>query len=184
MNLYTTSEKSTAPASYTEVTTQELLELNEVLSRMNLASSTDDYVIASQIKAVRYALERKFNHCFAESKTITAYFEYFGDKVYLPLPPVISITSVTLIDNEGSETLTTNYSTFGISDKYLKVNELSGGLKVVYEVGLADNALKALVKDSLLSEVMMWFFQRGNGTENNYRIGEIAGAKIGMMLPL
>lgn len=185
MSLYTTSTAPTAPATYTEVTTLEVLMLDEVLSRMNQVSGEDDTVIYNQIMAVRYALERKFNMSFAETKTITAHYDYFGDRVYLPLPPVISVTAVYLVDETGTESATTNYYVFGGPIKYLKVNELStGGLKVVYQAGVTDVALKALIKDALLSEVMMWYFQRGNGTENNYRIGEIASSKLGFLTPL
>lgn len=165
----------------------EVLKLEDVESRMNLdADADEESVINSQIKAIRIHLEKILGISLVSSQTITAYWKRFGKRLKLPLGPVKSITSVSIVSQaDGTETAFTVNEDFwieGVKDKTINFNTIyaanSYGVKVVYVVGQTDSSIIALAKDAILSELLEWFHQRSNPDEAVYTLGKIAMSKL------
>ena len=187
MSLYTPDTGYSSGFSYTvsAEATQELLLAYYIIDRMNLTTESDEEeVITNQIKAVRAYLEKKLGMSLVASKTITAEWETYGTRTMLPFHPVQSVTSVSIVEpwngTETAQTVSNDYWVQGQDKKSIVMKQVYAGygLKVVYVTGITDSAIKELVKDAIMSEVIEWFHQRNNPDENQYILGKIALSKL------
>lgn len=184
MSLYTPDLGRNTGFDYSIVTdsSNELIGPSEIIERMNL-TDVDDQVISEQIRAVRIYLEKVLNMTLSKESTITAYWESFAQRIPLPYGPVSSVTSVTRVAfSDGTETAltTSDYWVEGVSRKNIVMRSVytGYGLKVVYVTGITDIPTQELVKDAIKSEVMEWYYQRGNSDESQYVLGKIALSKL------
>ena len=83
---------------------------------------TDDdaVVIPNVIKSARQEVERYLNRALI-TQTITAYYSSFTEKVYLPFPPIISVTTVNRhrLDQVVTLVLNSDFYVQGNKDKFL-----------------------------------------------------------------
>lgn len=133
--------------------TAEPLSVAEFHGWINLSTNftqDDAAIIPNVIKSARQMVERYLNRALI-TQTITAYFDSFGAKIYLPFAPVISVTTVKRKRLDQSVTLTVNsdYYVQGNKDKFLYITnplEVTPGtsphdsvngyeLEVVYQAG-------------------------------------------------
>lgn len=191
MNLFTVDTGENTGLDYYVSTANEyeFVSVQEVIDRMDLATTDDEDVIYNQIRGVRIHLENVLDMCLTPTKTITAYWQTYADVVPLPFNPVSSVTSVNRVaHSDGTETAltSTEYWVQGVKKKSLKFNTVyrGYGLKVVYVIALTDKSMIALVKDAILSEVVEWFHQRTNPDETQYVLGKIALSKLNIFRPL
>ena len=71
------------------------------------------------------------------SRTVTAYWKQFNTGADLPYPDINSITSVTSIDDDGTETALTSadYTVLGNNEKFIQIDGSDNQIKIVYEAG-------------------------------------------------
>lgn len=92
------------PSNYkitTEPTT-EPITLAEAKEHLRITDTNEDSLIESLIKVAREWAEKYENRVYI-AQTITAHYNCFGSKMKLPLNPVLSIDSITYIDDSGDE---------------------------------------------------------------------------------
>jgi len=192
--LYTGDQGENRGLDWTITTeaTSELLTVDEVEDRMDLSDNDDPQIIDNQIKAVRAYCERILGISLVTSQTITAYWQQFAKRLPLPLGPITSVTSVSIVNlSDGTETALTSGTDFwveGVKNKKIRFASLYAagiyGVKVVYVAGLSNEADKKLVKDAIMSEVVEWYHQRSNPDETQYTLGKIALSKLNVLRKL
>lgn len=125
-------------------------------SKLNVS---DYLLIQDAIAAATEDSERSTSRCYIK-RTVTAEYDYIYEKVNLTLAPVVSVTSVTVIDPvTGDETVLTtdDYTVIGGEEPYLIIGGYAGyRLRVVYVAGYADYAdqLPAWIRDCVASRMM------------------------------
>jgi uncharacterized phiE125 gp8 family phage protein len=90
--------------------TTEPVSLTEMKLHLKVQSgvTTDDSLISTLITAAREWCEQYQNRAYV-SQTITLKLDTFQDVIYLPAPPLISVTNVKYLDaNEAEQTLATS----------------------------------------------------------------------------
>ena len=86
-----------------KVTTSPVVEpisLVEAKLHLRVDHSNDDVLIGSIITAAREWAEHYEGRCYV-LQTITAKLDKFADKIKLPYPPLISVSSIQYVDVEG-----------------------------------------------------------------------------------
>lgn len=92
---------STPPAS-------EPVSLSEAKEHLRVTDTSEDTLITALIQAAREWCETYERRAYVE-QTITCHFDSFGSKMLLPVNPVLSITSITYVDSDGTtQTLDTS----------------------------------------------------------------------------
>jgi len=123
-----------------EVTDQPDIEpstLAEVKRFLSVSHSDHDQMIRGYITQAMKNVEEFTGRAIA-TQEITAYWKLVWDYVWLPRPPHISITSVTEIEDDGTQNTisSSDYDTFGNNELKLEFDESFGNqLKVVYQAG-------------------------------------------------
>lgn len=141
-----------------------------------IPSTADDTVVAYQIKSAREEVEH-FTGCSLAEKTLIAEWDSLPDDntIELPYGPVKSVSSVVMIDEDGTiETLTTaddEYYELGTIWKKLQINTIplsTQRLKVTYVAGYGATgcpALPSALKECILKAVATNYEFRENYTE-------------------
>lgn len=82
--------------------TEEPVTLDEARAHLVVDIAEDDTLIGSLITAARQMAESFTGRAFV-SRTLQLYFDHFpaNENIYLPFPPVVSVTSVTYTDTNG-----------------------------------------------------------------------------------
>lgn len=140
------------PVNYkvTNAPSVEPVSLAEAKAQLRVTDTTEDDLITSQIQTSREWCEIYENRAYC-TQTITAHFNYFGEKMLLPINPVISIDSITYIDNSGNvQTLDSSqyqvdnysvpafvYPAYGIN--YPNVRAIHNTITINYIAGYDDN---------------------------------------------
>lgn len=125
----------------------------EVRAYGKIDSTGEDILIESMIMAVREVAESWLGRALIE-QTIEAYFDWWPDNpVKLPRPPLLSVSSIVTVSEEGSETL------YSVDNYYVRTetepgeiiikagavapintDRYHGGFKITYQAGYSDNA--------------------------------------------
>lgn len=82
----------------------EPLTVDDVKAQSRIDISDDDALILNYIEAAREFIERDYLSCALITQTWDLYLDDWpaGDSLYLPRPPLQSVTSVTYTDEDGS----------------------------------------------------------------------------------
>jgi uncharacterized phiE125 gp8 family phage protein len=151
---------------------EEPVTLDEAKSYLKVDFNTDDQLITRLIKAVRESAEMYTGLSFI-TKTILAYFENTGDPVELLYGPVQSISTVSRIDYDKTETILdpSDYYTVGLDYIHILVYrgfKLSQGwrgqqVKVEYVSGFGEaSVVPNAIKVAILKEVAELYENREN----------------------
>lgn len=151
---------------------EEPITLEEAKLYLKVDFEEDDTLITTLIKAVRRACERYAGISFV-TRTVTAYSDNWDRLTELPYGPHQSVTTVTRIayDDTETELETDQYSVTGLN--YLTLNigrvwRLSEGyckqrIRVVYEAGFGDaEDVPEDIKLAILKEVAELYENREN----------------------
>lgn len=90
---------NTAPAGYP-------VSVAEIKTHAIISHAGDDTLIEQYLKAAINELDPPFGYLgrAMREQTIIAYLKKFpGDRIYLPYPPLISVTSIKYLDSDGAE---------------------------------------------------------------------------------
>ena len=109
---------------------EEPITASEVKEFSRIDTSVEDSFITSFIEAVRQATELYLGRSLI-TQTLEYYFDYWPDNgvIKLPRPPLVSVTSVVAIDEDGSE------ETISSSNYYVVEEAIPG--EVVLKSGLS-----------------------------------------------
>lgn len=121
-----TGEESTDPVT-----------LADIKNELRVSHSDDDDMLSGYIKQAEQDVgEHTGRSIFTEEFTV--YWKHVWDYVWLPRPPHVSITSVTEIDDDGTETTISSddYELFGRKEFKIEFdNSIDNQLRVVYDAG-------------------------------------------------
>jgi len=124
----------------------------------------DDDLITSKMKAARQWCEFFQNRAYIE-QSITAKFDAFlGDTIILPMPPLISVTSVKYLDGNGTQqTLDPSYYdvdttsepgriTLGYNDTWPTTRDQHHAIEIIFKAGYGATAASVpeLTKSAIL----------------------------------
>ncbi len=132
--------KITSSPSYEPVT------LSEMKEHLRITDSTEDDFIITLIQVAREYCEHYENRAYC-LQTVTAKYSAFGERIILPVNPVIEIESITYIDNSGiTQTLDSSqyeidnyscpafvYPAYGIS--FPNVRDVPNPITITYTAG-------------------------------------------------
>jgi len=139
--------------SVTTAPTVEPITLEELELFAKIDGSTEDDLLESLIIGVRGAMERYLGRALLE-QTITLTMDFWpGWVIELPMPPLISVTSITTLDEDDTETTYSSDYYYIDVDKdpgriILKqsvtppnnTSRYYGGYKIIYKAGYGDDA--------------------------------------------
>lgn len=117
--------------------TIDLVSLADEKNELRVRHTEDNSLIEGYITQAMKDVEAFTGRAIA-TQEITTYWKLAYDYVWLPRPPHISITSVTEIDDDGTETTITSseYETFGRNELKIEFdNSIGEQLKIVYQAG-------------------------------------------------
>lgn len=140
---------SVAPAS-------EPVTLAEAKLYLRLDGSEEDALVTSLISAARASAEHYLRKSLMTQSWSLTLESFAGNKAVLTMGPVLSITSVTTIDEAGNETTlaTTAYRLAGGSVVVITEGQLADRLVVVYAAGYGDaEDVPAPIKQGMLMHV-------------------------------
>lgn len=129
-----------AKFSEIEVTTEptiDVVALADMKNEARVRHDNDNDMLEGYIRQAMKDVEKYTGRAIANQE-ITTYWKVAFDYVWLPRPPHVSITSVTEIDDEGTETTITadGYNIFGNKEYKLEFDQvISNQLKIVYQAG-------------------------------------------------
>jgi len=133
---------TTAPAS-------EPVTLAEAKLYLRVDSSADDDLITELIKTARQWCEGYQNRAYIQ-QTITAYRDAFASQMPLPMPPLVSVTTIKYYDTAGvQQTLDSGYYDvdtttepgriiLGHSDSWPTVRGHHHDIEIIYLAGYGD----------------------------------------------
>lgn len=166
---------TTAPAS-------EPVTVEELKTFARIDTSTEDSLLSGLITSVRQASELYCGRAFIE-QTITLYFDFWPgamavpNSMYLawgtslmtelPLPPLISVTSISTLDEAGVATVYSSDNYFVRTDAEpgqvvikngatppINTNRYFGGYKIIYKAGYGSAASD--VPESIKLGIKLW----------------------------
>lgn len=123
-----------------DVTTEPVLDpvaLADIKNEIRVRHPDDNDLLDGYIAQAVKDVEGFTGRAIAD-QTLTAYWMFVWDYVWLPRPPHGSITSVTEIDDDGTETTiaSTDYDTFGRNNTRIEFDSsVDNQLRVVYAAG-------------------------------------------------
>ena len=149
-----------------KVTTPPIIEpitLDELKSFARIDGTEDDVLLEGFIRTIREAMESYLKRALI-SQTITLQMDFWpGTVIELPMPPLISITSVSTIDEDDVETVydSDNYYVHtdiepgelvlknGVTAPY-NSDRYHGGYRIVYLAGYGyPSDVPQIIKDSM-----------------------------------
>lgn len=81
---------------------QEAVSVEEIKAYLGLADAGQDILLASIVKAAREMAERQSGRVFV-NRSLEAVFECFDREFLLPGSPLVNVTSITYINEDGTE---------------------------------------------------------------------------------
>lgn len=135
----------------TTAPTTEPVSLIEAKLHLRVVDNSSDTLITSLIKVAREWCEGFQNRAFIQ-QTITAKLDEFSDTIELPMPPLISVTSIKYYDTAGNQqTLSTSYYnvdttsepglvTLAYNQSWPTVRSVHHTIEIIYKAGYGDAA--------------------------------------------
>ena len=129
----------------------EPVTLVEAKLHLRVDHSADDDLITSLIVAAREYCEHYQNRAYIE-QTITARLDSFSKAMVLPMPPLISVSSVKYYDSAGDQqTLSSDLYdvdvtsepglvTLGYNDSYPTIQAIHHSIEIIYKAGYGSAA--------------------------------------------
>lgn len=121
----------------TDDPSEDSVTLADIKNEIRVRHNKDDNLLDGYIDQAIKDVEEYTNRSIANQE-ITAYWKLAWDYVWLPKPPHHSITSVTEIDDHGTETTvsTDGYELFGRNELKIEFDTSIGDqLRVVFDAG-------------------------------------------------
>ena len=158
----------------TTVPSSEPITLQEAKSQIRVTGTDEDTYINSLIQVSREFCEMYENRSYIE-QTVTANYTKFGSKIYLPLNPVISITSISYIDSTGTtQTVdSSNYNLQNYNDpafiypdygySYPTVQNITNSITIMYQAGYS--TVPEATKQAILLVLSHLFEHREENSE-------------------
>jgi uncharacterized phiE125 gp8 family phage protein len=106
--------------------TEEPLTTAEAKQHLVVEHSNDDTLIAAQIEAARRLAELRTNRQLVVA-TYDWKIDRFTDRIRLPKPPTVSVTSIKYIDTDGAE------QTLDTSVYDVQPNSVPGEIRLAYQ---------------------------------------------------
>jgi uncharacterized phiE125 gp8 family phage protein len=152
-------ERATAPAS-------EPLTLDEVKLYVRVDTTDDDALLADLIVAARMMAESWLRKSLLPQAWKLAYDYGIPESVWLPMGPVTSIASVTVVNDDASTQVlvSTGYWLNAAKNMLIVGGVLTGRrIEIVYNTGYADAAsVPAQIKQGMLAHIASMYDSRGD----------------------
>ncbi len=158
--------------------TTEPVTLTEAKLYCKITGTGDDTIITNLIKVAREELEAYTERSLAEKTYYVEYDKITSEIFPLPCHPIKSVSSVKLIDEEGTETvltLNTNYYLIGAPFTQMRISGVystrTPRLLIEFIAGYGATGCPALpqaLKDAILKRILVHYTHRGDeGIVNN-----------------
>lgn len=171
----------------TAAPTSEPISLTEAKLHLRRTSTHEDALITAMIKAAREKMEK---HCWRAfvTQTWVLYRDQFPciggldsdewGSIFLPNPPLASVTSVQYVNTSGtttSLTATTDYvvdttpepgriyPAYGVS--WPSVRDVPKAVIVTYVAGTAVNSVPEAIKHAMKIQLTQWYENRGDSKQ-------------------
>jgi len=151
MSDYPQLELSSAPAT-------EPLTASEVKNYLKVSGLDDDTLISNLITSVRQSAENYMKISLISQSWKLSFDSYCPSVVKLPMGPVQSITSVTAISRDGTETVIssdTYYLSAGNKALIFDATVASLRVEIIYVAGYGDSAsdVPAAIRQGILAHI-------------------------------
>ncbi len=173
--------------SVTSAAALEPVDANDVKANSVISIDDDDLWIARRITAARQLCETFIKRCFVDT-TFRLTLDRFPTVFYVPRPPLISVTSIKYLDNDGTQqTWATNQYTV---DTYTEPGRIGlawnvslptyrmiqNSIEVIYHAGYGTTAASVpqSVRDAIVLTVSQWYENRGD--EGDKELGRLPSA--------
>ena len=156
--------------------TQEPLSVDDVKDDLGINTTDHDAKLRRYIVEGRNLAEKTLGRALI-TQTITYKIDEFpyDDEIYLPRPPLISVTSVSYIDSTGTTQTFTNYSTDTTSQPgriYLNygvdwpsTQDIENAITIVYQAGYGD---ASSIPQNILGGIMLYVQERFYQSDSKY----------------
>lgn len=138
------------------------VDLAEVKTFLRIDGSADDTSVSMMIKAATLTVESYLRRSLiTQERTL---YSTGTSKVYLPYPPILSITSVHLVSEDGTETELTDYDkSINIERPFINVYSYDSEVKVVYETGYgaSETDIPAPIRQEIMNIILPMYERRG-----------------------
>lgn len=141
----------------------DLATVTDVKNFHNINTTEYDDYIEGFIEDALIDIEQYTGRTIVK-RAVTAYYKRVYTDLWLPYPDHNSITSITSIDDYGTETtLTTDdYTVLGNKQYYISFNDYTGSqIKIVYDAGYSVtlSEIPRSLRDAIIQQVMVYYSQ-------------------------
>jgi uncharacterized phiE125 gp8 family phage protein len=145
--------------------TTEPVTLAEAKLYLRVDSSNEDSLISDLIVAARMSAEKWLGVSLITQTWKLAYNEYLDNAVHLPMPPIVSVVSVVVVNRDTTTTTISanNYYLNAAKNTLLFDNEISGFLiEITYNAGYGSAAqVPHPIKYGILAHIAAMYDERG-----------------------
>lgn len=162
--------------------TVDVAMLTETKTFLTVNHDEHDSMIEGFISSATKDIEEYVGASIAK-QTITAYWRYVMNYVILPRQPIMTITTVKEIGDDGTETtLTTDdYDAFGQDEKVIRFDwPVNNQVEVVYDAGFSDTYadLPQDLKDAVKWQTKLYYNNRSTGQDDFVAVDEQSGLVV------
>ncbi len=151
-------ERAIAPAS-------EPITLAEAKLYLRVDSSNEDSLIIDLIVAARMSAESWLKSSLITQTWKLVYNDYLDDAVVLPMPPIVSVTSVVVVNRDATtQTISaSNYYLNAAKNMLLFDNYVSGfSIEITYNTGYGTaSQIPQPIKYGMLAHIAAMYDERG-----------------------
>lgn len=151
-------ERVTAPAS-------EPVTLAEAKLYLRVDGTSEDSLISDLIVAARMSAEQYLKSSLITQSWKLVYNDYLDDEVILPMPPVVSVSSVIVTNRDATTQVISpaNYYLSAAKNKLLFDNYVSGfSIEITYSTGYGAAAqVPQPIKYGILAHIAALYDERG-----------------------
>jgi|CXWL01.1.fsa_nt_gi uncharacterized phiE125 gp8 family phage protein len=151
-------ERITAPTS-------EPITMSEAKLYLRVDSGNEDSLITDLIVAARMSAEAWMKSSLISQSWKLVYNDYLDDAVVLPMPPIVSVTSVVVVNRDAtSQTISANnYYLNAAKNMLLFDNYVSGfSIEITYNTGYGTaSQIPQPIKYGMLAHIAAMYDERG-----------------------
>lgn len=146
----------------TTAPSNEPVEVSDFKTYAKIDYSTEDSLITSLLKASRSIVEAYIKRKTTTS-TVTVDYDETSNRIYLPYLPIISVTSVKVLERDDTETDLTADTDYYVNGDYIEIEKYGRRLEIVYDAGYGANAsdVPEGIKTAIKELTLQAYDQRG-----------------------
>ncbi len=147
----------------TGATPAELISLAEAKLYLRIDHSEDDLFISESIVAVRHYAERYTGRSLVTQDWLVTYRDCVPSELTLPMPPIQSVTSITLTDADGNDTVVDSSNYRLVTSQVLALDTAFAAtlISIVFTAGESATEATAL-KQAMFSHIAVQYDHRSH----------------------